>query len=594
MKTAEILQGISVSSGVGIGDAYLVQLSKTQPKPHVFTSVDLEKQRLKEAIDSFCYHTYGMFQKIRSLLGQEDALILGGQIFMARDLEFVGELHAEIQNQNTAEQAIDLVFSQYLGYFQEMEDELMSQRGADLKDMRDSILDLLQGQQKKHDFPQNVPFILCIHELSPSLMSQISHEKVAGILCEKGGVTSHCAILARASGIPAIFSIENLLNTVQSQEKLVVDASCGRILRNPQDTVLEKYVTKCQHYHSARSELEIFRNLDTRNAQGEKLNLMANIADSGEIHTALELGADGVGLFRTEYLFMDSNHLPSEEQQYRIYTRMAKLVSPRPMAIRTLDIGGDKTAPCIPLEPEENPFLGQRALRLCFHRTDIFATQIRAILRASATCDNISLLVPFVVEVDELEEVAQFVSKCRKDLKEEGVPVSDDVPFGAVIETPSAAILIDLIANYVDYISVGTNDLTQYLTVADRGNLRVAQHYNPFNLSVLRALKDIITCCNQKNIPVTLCGEVVADPRMVPLLLGFGKVNFSVSPSEILCVRRDLSFWTQKEANGITDYVMGLRKSSEVEQYLNDTIRDKQARNKLFQDKIEQIALSPT
>ncbi|MFI3254358.1 MAG: phosphoenolpyruvate--protein phosphotransferase [Eubacteriales bacterium] len=590
MRIGEILEGISVSTGVGIGEIHVINSMKLEISQSKFSTFQEEVKRLAKGIDIFCNQTYGMFQKIRDLLGQEDALILGGQIFMARDLEFVEELHEEIRQNNTAEEAVFSVFEKYLSYFRTMEDELMSQRGEDLLDMRDTIIEILQGQQQNISFPKEKAVVLCVTELTPSLMSMVSEEKIAGILCEKGGLTSHCAILARATGIPAIFSVDCLFDHVAQGDLFVVDGSAGRAIRNPQPTVLEKYHEKSKHFNKERGELESFRRLGTQTAKGEKLSLLANIGDFGQIYTALDLGADGVGLFRTEYLFMDSQHLPTEEQQFRVYSRMGKMMAPKPVSIRTLDIGGDKVAPCIPLEPEENPFLGQRALRLCLSRLDIFQTQIRAILRASAVCPNITLLLPFVIEMDELQAVAEFVRDCRGKLKEEGVPVADDVPLGVVIETPSAAVLVDLICDYVDYISIGTNDLTQYLTVADRGNLRVAEHYNPFNLSVLRTLKNVISCCNEKKVPITLCGEVVADPRMVPLLLGFGNVNFSVSPSEILSLRRELSFWTPEEAKAITEIVMKLRTSSEIEAYLNEAILDKEERIRLFREKVEQVA----
>lgn len=583
MKVSEILEGISVSTGVGLGEIHMITTVKKTALKSVFTSCREEKQRLIKAIDIFCHQTYTMFQKMRKVLGQDEALILGGQIYMARDLEFVEELYQELKENVTAEEAVDRVFQHYLGYFSEMEDELLAQRASDLKDMRDSILDILQGEQQSYDFPQNSTFILCVDELSPSLMSKINSDKVSAILCQRGGITSHCAILARASGIPAIFSIENLFSRLDKSDFLVVDASCGKIIRNPQEDILLKYQDKWEHFQNMKQELEQFRKEDTKTAHGVNLSLFANISDSGQIHTALELGADGVGLFRTEYLFMDSQDLPSEEKQLRVYQRMAKMMHPRPVSIRTLDIGGDKSAPCIPTEPEENPFLGQRALRFCFLRKDIFETQIRAILRAAATCDNISLLLPFVIELDEIQEVVAFVQKCRKTLQEEGVEVCHDIPLGVVVETPSAAILIDLLCKHVNYVSIGTNDLTQYFTVADRGNLKVANQYNPFNLSVLRILEHVISTCNDNHIPITLCGEVVADPRMVPLLLGFGEVNLSVSPSEILSVRRELFSWSHEEAKAVKDIAMSLETSTDIENYLGEVIRDKEIRYTHFQ-----------
>lgn len=589
MKHGEFLEGLSVSTGIGIGNVSILQIKQTAHEKRVFTSVEEENQRLRQAMDTFCYQTYLMFTRMRDLLGQEDALILGGQIFMARDLEFVGEIQEEIQGGKTAEDALNHVFDIYLGYFKDMEDELMSARGCDLRDMRDNILEILSGQANSFQFHGKTNLILCVDELSPSLMSHVEPENISGILCQNGGVTSHCAILARASGIPAIFSVKNLLNTVKEGDLMVVDGSTGRGVHLPQAEIVEKYQEKARLYLRKQEELNLFRGLRTQTAQGTPIALMANITDFGQIHTVLDLDADGVGLFRTEYLFMQSATLPTEEQQFRVYTRLAKMMQNRKVMIRTLDIGGDKQVESLALEKEENPFLGHRALRFCMEHKDIFRTQLRAILRAAAQYPNLSLLIPFVSSMDEIHNFIQFLEECRSELKAESIPVSEDIPSGVVIETPSAAILIDQILKYVDFISVGTNDLTQYITASDRGNIKVSAHYNPFNLGVLRILQYIIRSCNQRNIPITLCGEAITDPRMIPLILAFGQVNFSVSPSEILSVRRELASWSQEEAELLAETIMKIEKTQNIEEYLNEVINDRENRVKIFNDKVEKM-----
>lgn len=591
MKKGEILKGLSVSSGVGIGEIHKLVLGKVEMVSGEYTTEEGEIARLKEAIDCFCYRTYGVFQKMRSLLGHEDALILGGQIFMARDLEFVGELHQEISEGYTAEQAISRVFTLYLSYFQDMEDELMSQRGTDLADMRDSILEILCGQQKEYNFYEKKGVILCANDLTPSVMATLSPINVSGILCQKGGITSHCAILARATGIPAIFGISQLLERVEEGEVAVVDGAAGLAVRNPETVTLEKYQEKSKHFQVQREELELFRDLGTKSASGEKISLMANISNIGQIHTALELGADGVGLFRTEYLFMEREELPTEEEQFRAYCRVASKMDGKPMVIRTLDIGGDKEAECLVGEYEENPFLGQRAVRYCLEHKDIFATQLRAILRASGQHENISLLIPFVTEVDEIFKVRELLSGFQVQLQESGIPVNENLPFGVVVETPSAAIMIDRLVDIVDFVSVGTNDLTQYMMAADRGNVKVAEYYNTFHVSVVRVLKFIINCCNSSNVPVTVCGESVSDPRMVPLLMAFGEVTLSVSPSSILTVRREIAAWTKEQAEEVARSVLKLTKTSEIERYLSEVMEDRERRLTLFERKVEKVAM---
>lgn len=572
IKTGEILKGLSVSTGVGIGEVFKLKIAKEPVFSSVFTSVEEEIRRLQQAVDCFCYRTYGVFQKMRSLLGQEDALILGGQIFMARDLEFMDELHQEIATGITAEEAVMKVFTLYLSYFQDMEDEVMSQRGADLSDMRDSILEYLTGQYVELPFEHKKNLILCAEELSPSIMAEITPESVAGILCQKGGVTSHCAILARATGIPAIFGVSNLMEKVVTGEQVVVDGSTGLAVRNPLPTIVLKYEEKSKSFQLKRKELERFRNLNTKNASGDAVELLVNISDFGQVHTAIEMGADGVGLFRTEYLFMERYDLPTEEEQVRAFSRMASMMEGKTVTIRTLDIGGDKEAPCLPQELENNPFLGLRAIRYCLCHREIFKTQLRAILRTAGEYSNISILVPFVTEIQEFIQVKLLLEECKDELIAENYRIPAKIPFGVVVETPSAAIMIDRVLDYVDFISIGTNDMTQYIMACDRGNARVAEYYNVFHLSVLRILKFIIATCNKRKVPVTLCGEAVGDPRFIPVLLGFGKVSLSVSPTSVLGVRRELTLWNTSQAVEVAQAVLKMSKTEDIVKYLNEQV----------------------
>lgn len=591
MKKGEILTGLSVSSGIGIGEIHKITIGKVELGDCTFTTELEEKKRLKQSIDFFCYRTYTVFQKMRTLLGQDDALILGGQIFMARDLEFVAELDRHIEERHTAEEAVSHVFEMYLAFFHDMEDELMAQRGADLMDMRDSILEILLGQHQMHNFEEKKGIILCTNDLSPSLMSTISPENVSAILCQNGGITSHCAILARATGIPAIFGVKGLLDKVEEGDLCVVDGDSGMVMNHPLPAVLEKYHEKAKHFQLKRHKLEEYRGLQTKNASGTPISLMANISDLGQMHTALELGADGVGLLRTEYLFMGRRTLPTEEEQIRTYHRVAGRMEGKPVMIRTLDIGGDKEAECLVGDQEDNPFLGQRAVRYCLEHRSVFLTQLRAILQAAHDYPNIALLIPFVTDVDELLKVEDVLEECRRTLEEDGKAFSKKIKLGVVVETPAAAIVLDHVLEYVDYVSVGTNDLTQYIMATDRGNAKVAEYYSPFHLSVVRVLQHIIKMCNEKNVPVTVCGEAVADPRMIPLLMSFGELTFSVSPSSILLVRRELANWTEAQAEEVRKTVMKMKSCGKIEKYLNEVISDREQRLALFDEKVEQVAM---
>lgn len=578
MNREKVLEGLTVSAGVAMGQAKIIKIKQLTANSQQFTSVSEENQRLDRAIDRFCQQTHGLFLKMRETVGEEDAMILGGQIHMARDPIFLEELQEEILKDFTAEQAIEAVIQRYLSYFENMEDLLFRQRGADLMDMRNHLLEILLGQEHHLALENLTNQILCIEELSPSMMPFILPDKISGILCESGGVASHCAILARATGIPTIFAVKNLLNMVKEEDFIIFDGSTAQVFVNPDKQLIPIYEKKSIYFNKKRSQLQQYQKRDTVTAEGKKIPLLANITDFQQIHSAVELGAEGVGLFRTEYLFMGSQTLPTEEQQYRSYCRLAKLMDGKPVTIRTLDIGGDKQAPCLPLELEENPFLGHRAVRFCLDHRDIFRTQIRAILRAFGSHSNICIIIPFITRIEEIKEVRTFLAECKRELEEEGDVIGGDIPFGVVVETLAAALLIDQIAQYVDFISVGTNDLTQYITASDRGNVRVAEYYNPFHLAVLRILKYIIHCCEEKGIPITLCGEAVADPRMIPLVLSFGEVALSVSPSEILSVRRDISTWTSSQAKAVSEQVFTYHEVSQIEGYLKVVIDQKEKR----------------
>lgn len=575
MKKGEIFEGLTVSTGVGIGSAYLMKLEKIEDLQGEFTSTSQEQSRFTHALDVFCKQTYDMYLKMKEILGEEDAMILGGQIHMARDLAFVDEIMTKIQEKNTAESAVVIIFDQYLSYFQEMEDEMMKQRGADLSDMKNHLLEILLGQEHEIVLAEKQNLILCVEELSPSMMPFLTPDRVSGIICQSGGVTSHCAILARATGIPAIFAVKNFLDKVENEDLLVVDGSTGQVVCNPKEQTLEVYQKKAVYFNKKRNQLEQFRQRKTKRKDGKSVALYANITDFAQIHNALELGAEGVGLFRTEYLFMGKQTLPSEDQQFRSYCRLAKMMEGNSVKIRTLDIGGDKQAPCLPLEWEENPFLGHRAVRFCLEQRDIFRTQIRAILRASVIHDNICIVVPFVTKIEEIQEVRQFIMECAVELKAEKIELATIPPLGIVVETPAAAILISQICRYVDYISVGTNDLTQYITASDRGNVNVAEYYNPFHPAVLQILKYIIHTCNENETAITLCGEAVADPRMIPLVLSFGDVSFSVSPSEILTVRSEISCWDEERLQEIKTQIFQFDTCIQVEEYLKSLIDEK-------------------
>ncbi|MFI3249763.1 MAG: phosphoenolpyruvate--protein phosphotransferase [Eubacteriales bacterium] len=564
-----MLRGLGVSPGVGIGAIYRVQIDKIEEIAKTFTTEEEELYRLRIAVDNYCHQTYAAFQEMRDLIGREDALILGGQIMMIRDLDVMEELKVEVQNRNTAEQAINIVLTRYQTAFQAMTDEVLSQRGDDVADLRRGILLQLMGGQPSQTIKTKNPIVLCVEEITPSLMATIAQANVVAIISEVGGSTSHSAILARSMGIPAVFGVENLFSLAEHDLPVVVDGIEGTIYLNPPRPTIEKYTQKTLRYQQKSDQLKAYATLPTQTADGKAISLFANISELGQLHSAKEVGAEGVGLFRTEFLFLGAEVAPTEQEQYTNYCRLAKLMEGKPVVIRTLDVGGDKMPTALSMKREENPNLGRRAIRYSMYDVPLFHAQLRAILRAYHTNPNISILIPLIVGMEEVTWAKQQIQSCRLQLENEGITLESLPSFGVVLETPASVIVMDLLAEEVDFFSVGTNDLLQYVIAADRGNSKVATVYNPFHLSFLRMLKYVAIQGKESNIPITICGEAATDPRMIPLLLAFGFSEFSVSPTGILSVRRDLSLWNDESLQEIEKTVLSLKTPKEIEHYLS-------------------------
>lgn len=572
------LRGLGVSSGVGIGGIQLVYKEEIELNTSTHTTPEQEMTRLRHAVDEYCHHTYHIFQEMRNLIGREDALILGGQIMMIRDLFIMEQFEQEISQGATAEQAIDIVLGQYQAMFAEMTDEIMSQREGDIVDLRRGILAILNGKEKRQ-ISSDHPIVLCVEEITPSMMATITTANVVAILSEMGGSTSHSAILSRSLGIPAIFGIQHLFTMVKEGMEVVVDGSEGVLYLDPPVSVQEKYRKKAKVYRAKSQKLHQFAKKPSVDGNGNSLKIKANVSDLSQIHSALDVGAEGIGIFRTEYLFLRSDTPPTEEEQFFVYARVGELMDGGDVVIRTLDLGGQLAPLSLAHDGEQNPFLGRHGLRYSMYNVPLFHTQIRAILRAHLKYPSIKIVLPLLVGVEEVAWGRTQIEQCRTQLIAEGIPLETTPKIGAMIETPASAIIADHFAREVDFFSVGTNNLLQYITAADRGNLGVSTVYNSFHLSFLRILKHIASAAKQNQIPLTLCGEVVSDPRIIPLLLSFGFDEFSVSPAAILSVRRDLSLWSRKDVAEIKKSVLKMQTCVEIEGYLNQKVKMKEQAN---------------
>lgn len=578
-----MLRGIGTSGGIGIGHVLLIKnvvdskdVSDDKSKSAEEVNAAVEREHFDKARQQFIDNTNVMIDGLKAKLNSDDntALILKNQIYLASDEELVNGVYDCIDNNMTAEDAIRQVCGMYAGMFAAMDSEVMRQRVADIEDVKDRLICILTGEGNVDlsSLPENT--VIVADELRPSITANMDIQHVAAIVAMKGGETSHAAILARALEIPAVLSVPDICNEVADGDDIIVDGEYGEVFVKPLDKTVAIYRKKKKRYDERIEELKQYIDKDTRTKDDERFCLAANIGNDKDCAKAMNLGAEGVGLFRTEFFFLEGNSMPTEEAQFEAYKRAAVLAKGRFVTIRTLDIGGDKDIPYMGLARESNPFLGYRAIRYCLGRVDVFITQLKAIIRASAY-GNIRIMLPLVTNVDEVISTRKIISDICKDFDKKEIPYDKNIQVGVMIETPAAALIADILAAKADFFSIGTNDLTQYTMAVDRGNENVAYLYSVYNPAVLRSIRHIISCARQAGIEVGMCGEAAANPGMIPLLISFGLDEFSVSPSRILETRKNIAGWTRKEADSVASHVMQFESEKEVANYLNDYIAAK-------------------
>ena len=540
-----MFEGVNASDGYGIGVAQVAvapDLSFTPTKPE---DPEAEKARYNEALAKFIEQTNMQIERMKQSVGEEAAAIMGAHIEFAEDEGIKDMVNGSIDSGMCAEQAVSEAYDMYFNMFSNMDDELFRERAADVADVKTGLLADLLGKQvvDLSSLPENS--IVVVEELTPSMTADIDKENVAGIVTETGGRTSHSAIIARALEIPAVLSVADATKNIKSGEMVIVDGTLGKVINNPEDDVLEAYRAKAKSYAEEKAALEAYRGKETVTGDGEKVLLVANIGNPDDANVAAEHDAEGVGLFRSEFLFMDAKELPTEDEQFAAYQKVALRMKDEPVIIRTLDVGGDKEIPYLNLKKEENPFMGFRAVRYCLNNPEQYKVQLTALLRASAFGD-VKIMLPLVTTLDEVRQAKALVE------------------VGTMIETPAASLIADDLAEECDFFSIGTNDLIGYTMCADRGNDRVSYLYTVYQPAVLRSLKRIIESGREKGIMVGMCGEAAADPLLIPVLLSFGLNEFSVSAPSILRTRKIISEWTKEEADALTEKVMKLKTATEV------------------------------
>lgn len=569
-----MLRGIGTSKGIGIGKALIIHKCKNAVSRAKINDTEAEVDKFNEAVEKFIQETNELVDKLSQKLNGDDknALVLKNQEYLIRDPEFTSGVISAITNDKlNAEAAVEDTCEMLKNIFLSFNNDTMTQRVADIEDMKQRLIAIMQGQKHIDLTKLSDNTVIIADEIHPSMTANMDTEHIAGIISEKGGDTSHASILARALEIPAVLSVKDICSKIAEGEEVIVDGAYGEVFVNPTPITLKIYNKKKKAYDERVKELKKYIDKQTVTRDGRKVMLAANIGNADEAAKAVKAGAEGVGLFRTEFLFMNKQALPTEEEQYNEYKKAAVVLDGRQLTIRTLDIGGDKDIPYMGLTKELNPFLGYRAIRFCLDRVDIFTTQLRAVLRASAY-GNIRIMIPMITSVTEVQAVKKIINGICRDLDKKDIKYDKDIKIGVMIETPAAAIMADVLAHEVDFFSIGTNDLTQYTLAVDRGNENVAYLYSALNPAVIRSIKHIIECAHNAGIEAGMCGEAAADERMIPLLLNFGLDEFSVTVSRVLETRKEIASWSSKEVKEITENVMNYSEEKEVYNYLSDCI----------------------
>ena len=563
--------GIGASAGIGIGSVVIVKEPSLAYDNVAVSDIAAEKERFNNALEKCIAKTQAMAEDMKTRVGAKEAEILEGHVLLLMDPELTGQIETNIENEKMcAEAAVEQVCDMYAQMFSSIEDEMFQQRATDVCDIRTRLLKILLDVEDLDlaAVPQGT--VLVAEDLTPSMTAGINPANVVGVLTEIGGKTSHSAILARALEIPAVLSIEGIVSKVENGQKVILDGSTGQVFLSPDEDTLKEYTAKREEYLAEKAALQAFVGKESATADGHVVELCANIGKPEDALKVVECDGEGIGLFRTEFLFMDRPQVPTEDEQFEAYKKVAETLEGKPVIIRTLDIGGDKEISYLGLAKEENPFLGFRAVRLCLKRDDLYRPQLRALLRASAY-GEIKIMVPMISCIDELRAVKAIIGEIKAELDEKGIPYNKDIQVGIMVETPAASLMADAFAKEADFFSIGTNDLTGYTMAADRGNPDVAYLYSTYNPAVLRSIERVIKAGKAEGTMVGMCGEAAADPLLTPLLLSFGLDEFSVSATSILATRKTISLWTM--ANAVAEKAMTLVTEKEVREYLESVAK---------------------
>jgi phosphotransferase system enzyme I (PtsI) len=577
-------KGIAVSPGVVVGVAYRVDSVFGAAEPQTLPEPDLvpaEVERFDDAVATASAELEAIVTKVAQQLGAAEADIFKSHLQIVNDQALLAKVRTLIETQQlTALSALQVVLQGYAATFARIEHDYFRERMADVRDVISRIGSHLTvqppllpaGGAPQHGQGEE-PVILVAHEILPSQAMSLGNLPIAGIVTETGGGTSHAAILARSRGIPAVSGVEGITGEVRSGDLMIVDGRDGLVIVRPDQEATSAYRKMQREFFDLKDRLILNRDLPAMSADGAQVELLANINNLADSQAAHKVGATGVGLFRTEYLFLTHADVPDEEEQYQYYRQIIEDSPNRAVTIRTLDLGGDKTVPYLGRRNEANPFMGWRSIRLSFEHPRLFERQIRAILRAGRH-GKVSMLFPMITTLEELRYVNRLVEETRRNLRREGVPFGEDVKTGVMVEVPAAAVCIDAILRETDFISIGSNDLIQYLVAADRDNPKVAHLCEPLSPAIFKVLQMVLDACQRTGTPVTLCGEMAGQPRSVLALFGMGLRRFSMSPAFVPTIKALLASVTTAQAERFAHQVLQLKTNEEIRSYLTARLHE--------------------
>jgi len=569
------MKGIGVSPGIVIGKVLLKEESKITIEKKDITNYEEEIKRFKVAMENSKSEIQGIYNNVLKSMGEDEANIFEAHLMILEDPEMLQQIEQKIQaDKVNAEWALKEISEMLVSMFENMDNEYMKERAADIKDVTTRLMKKLLNIEEVNFGNLANEVIIVAHDLTPSDTSQIDKKKVLGFITEIGGRTSHSAIMARTLEIPAIVAVKDITNKVKNGDLIIFDGEEGLIYINPEEKIVKLYEEKKSEYNKSMKELDLLIGKESITTDGIKVELSANIGTPKDLKSVISNDGEGIGLYRSEFLYMDRKSAPTEEEQYVAYKEVAEAMKNKPVVIRTLDVGGDKELDYLKLPKEMNPFLGYRAIRVCLDKVDIFKTQLRAILRASAY-GNIKIMFPMISSMGELRSAKAILQDVKNELYKEDMDFNENIEVGIMIEIPAAAIISDLLAKEVDFFSIGTNDLIQYTIAVDRMNEKISHLYNPFHPALLRLVKMVIDSAHKENKWVGMCGEVAGDPKIIPILIGMGLDEFSMSPISILKARGIIRNISQSEMEILANQVVNLPTADEVEKFIEKSINVK-------------------